>query len=1838
MRQKEQLINRGVTRLLLLALMMLMSIGAWAGEFTKTYNYFRHDTDVWKHYFCADQNQELGLTIGTFTELTIYSPKTYYRVSSVKVVAGVIAATNDFDDANVTVSANEKEVQAMTVLPYSQYPGYDDLNTIETQEYTFSFADAPLEDAEVAITFTNNGNPQYGDNGGIDIYVKSVTVIYESDVAVGGVAVNQENMSGITGNNISGTVTYDDETNTLTLTNADINGDIETSNDLNIVVIGGSNYIINGTITTTKENGTLTFKSGRESNDTLVYKPSNADATGFKTVNYNGLYLTADNSRDLKYSSTRQCFELMPTIRPDVVKLSSAKTYELWVGGTKVTAANQDNITSDFLTATENGKEFSVTYNPDSHKLSLKNVTLSGSGINNYGIISRLPALTIDIEGANEIICNDTCTAIRADAEMEQSLTFTTDDDTDYSLAFKAKRAVRNFKNVDLSYYLYWNNNYKYANGKLVDYEGNEVQDKTAVIGDTEYYGLSVAGIDVTSKNYSNITGDGIVSGKFSYSNKVLTIDGSDDPAVINTSNEYGIMNKSLSKLTIKLKGQCTINTSSNEDTNPIHTVFVGDDGASLYLVKDEEYDAKTSLQLLSNSDPQMEQSVISGFASVDYTGFAAVSSTSNPIEVGYDNYEMWMLDQGEPAGFATDVKFVPAYKLWVNGEQVTDENKDAVISNYILSGSSISFNSLTNTLTLNNVDGVEFDSQVPFIKNGLGNMTIHIVGENELHCGRLFLTQYGQATSSYNVTFTTDPAAPGSLYIMNTSNEGGDWYEDHTLSFRNELALTETEWSPERWFREAIISVPLDLITYGLVVGGVTVTPDNAGNIAEGQDWIVVEDGGELSFNPESNTLTMKDVTIAMPVPEGAPYPAIVTGLDRLTVNISGYNHIWFNRAEGDYSSNNDTFGFQSTNSNAELVITKETVEEEASLSIDTSKPAFDGFKSVTYEKGLVYDKSNMIVKGLETPSPYSYYNDEQKALEVGMEFAPIEGVTVYYSIDYADESKQDVENAVYNYDQLFISSPCTFTTYSKYGEYTSPVFKAKVFAFAEPTVTAMYGVDETVNAPALLPAVEDADQITVRYTIYNDPVAPALSPAVNLPVADIDATTGVITINKPGTIKFAATCTSDVVDCWGLGEYGETAFILTVNDVEHGIIVKKNDISVSITNSNLSDVLGDADPDKNKPASVQYDGHNRLVLNNAELTSIVVSAKNSLPESGLDIYLEGNSTITNATNASDYAISSEGAAAMVKLAFHTGSDAPGTLVCTNGSDITTTPFSGFDTKYYNNLAQFIDNNKVTVKMSLGLIVGVNGTTNINYSSNPGGSEGAALGNDSYGNVLYTLDDDGSQGAPDGYDQTLQAIVVNSVMTDNQVRDINTEVNVPGTPAYKALFKGLTYIVPAGTGTITLNSVKTEPGYAFHVMVGYQDPMEVINTGDPADYELSYACSEASFVKIYLVQLDAPSGAPAAVMAKDGHRIGPKTTVSGRVGGMDVTAASVSTSPSAAAPYMLMSVADWGKVNHHIDVTNTEVTDLADDAFGFASTSAPAMGSKRAAGEHYTYIDASKTQITGKSFSRTEGAFKGVPEETFIFLPAGNTAKGKNFIIGGICDNMAPLESASEKTFELATDFVAAKAEYDRVFTQDDSKGECFTVFLPYAIKLDDAVGEFFTYDSFDGTTVNMSKVSGMTTPNTPYIFRPAAEGKLKAVSNAQMKVLTGTKSAPGADVEPEGLHGVYEYYKWDTKPSNIYCYSATDKDGIKAGEFAKVGQDTHIKPFRAYLRISAISAPEFLSINWGDGTTSIIPLDKEQVHQDADGWYTISGFRLPAKPTEKGIYIHNSKKVVVK
>ena len=49
-------------------------------------------------------------------------------------------------------------------------------------------------------------------------------------------------------------------------------------------------------------------------------------------------------------------------------------------------------------------------------------------------------------------------------------------------------------------------------------------------------------------------------------------------------------------------------------------------------------------------------------------------------------------------------------------------------------------------------------------------------------------------------------------------------------------------------------------------------------------------------------------------------------------------------------------------------------------------------------------------------------------------------------------------------------------------------------------------------------------------------------------------------------------------------------------------------------------------------------------------------------------------------------------------------------------------------------------------------------------------------------------------------------------------------------------------------------------------------------------------------------------------------------------------------------------------------------------------------------------------------------------------------------------------------------------------------------------------------------------------------------------------------------------------------------------------------------------------------------DEATGVETINNSQLTINIDGWYTINGVKLNGKPTEKGIYIVNGRKVVVK
>jgi hypothetical protein len=229
----------------------------------------------------------------------------------------------------------------------------------------------------------------------------------------------------------------------------------------------------------------------------------------------------------------------------------------------------------------------------------------------------------------------------------------------------------------------------------------------------------------------------------------------------------------------------------------------------------------------------------------------------------------------------------------------------------------------------------------------------------------------------------------------------------------------------------------------------------------------------------------------------------------------------------------------------------------------------------------------------------------------------------------------------------------------------------------------------------------------------------------------------------------------------------------------------------------------------------------------------------------------------------------------------------------------------------------------------------------------------------------------------------------------------------------------------------------------------------------------------------------------------------------------------------------------------------------------------------------------------------------------------------------------------------------------YSRSFTEAKSS----TVCLPFAF----AKGSVGTFYTFTGISKNESGeyIATMTeytgdnlVANTPYLFTPSTTGDVD---------FSGTYTLPasitaGSTTSGDWTYlGTYKTISWTEAPTGIYGFSAqaVEEQGISQGQFVKVGAYVRIKPMRCYLKYKSGSAnyagargmnraadeelPETIKVRLigADGeVTAIGSLQTKtgEVTFDKDAWYSLDGRRIEGKPTVKGIYVNNGKKVIIK
>jgi hypothetical protein len=297
-------------------------------------------------------------------------------------------------------------------------------------------------------------------------------------------------------------------------------------------------------------------------------------------------------------------------------------------------------------------------------------------------------------------------------------------------------------------------------------------------------------------------------------------------------------------------------------------------------------------------------------------------------------------------------------------------------------------------------------------------------------------------------------------------------------------------------------------------------------------------------------------------------------------------------------------------------------------------------------------------------------------------------------------------------------------------------------------------------------------------------------------------------------------------------------------------------------------------------------------------------------------------------------------------------------------------------------------------------------------------------------------------------------------------------------------------------------------------------------------------------------------------------------------------------------------------KSGNHITITDTDVTDYADNAFEGQTG--------------ITYVDLSATSITGKIIDRTK--LPKSPADAIVFLPASNDDNlAKNIVIAGVCNN---LQLNDDVDFEIPSDFTAVKASLNRDFTSD--LGKNCTVCVPFALDNTQAaeLGTFYTLSAHSGNTITMERVDA-TEANKAYMFKPAKE-----TFSAEM---VDVKKADPVRTTVSSLSflGTYQQIPALNSTANFvyYCFM---QDGPQAGKFVKITSDVTVNPFRAYMELPASeSLARALYLDFGEGgATGIGKIDNGKM--TIDTYHDLQGRRV--LHPKKGLYILNGKKVIIK
>lgn len=230
-------------------------------------------------------------------------------------------------------------------------------------------------------------------------------------------------------------------------------------------------------------------------------------------------------------------------------------------------------------------------------------------------------------------------------------------------------------------------------------------------------------------------------------------------------------------------------------------------------------------------------------------------------------------------------------------------------------------------------------------------------------------------------------------------------------------------------------------------------------------------------------------------------------------------------------------------------------------------------------------------------------------------------------------------------------------------------------------------------------------------------------------------------------------------------------------------------------------------------------------------------------------------------------------------------------------------------------------------------------------------------------------------------------------------------------------------------------------------------------------------------------------------------------------------------------------------------------------------------------------------------------------------------------------------------------------------VFNRNFEVGKMSTIMLPFSIDTAKVKGgTFYRFKRVEGEEgsrkVYVGKIkTAQIAASTPYLVMPTTS---KITFEGDVVFNTDVEPAENLTNGAWEFKGVYAYTEFGgliekNKNDTFYGFAGQERDGAKVGQFVKLG-NAKSSALRAYLVehhdvALAKSVGETFGSSWGianeidvvvvDENDNVIEtgrLNTVTGEIRIDRWFDLNGRKLNTKPTTRGTYYHNGKRVIVK